>query len=119
MNTGVKLEPIAGLLQKQFFIRSYQRGYRWDEDQVNDLLNDFNGFIEQENKHEDEFYCLQPIVVRKMPLSEKMKTDFSGEPVYEVIDGQQISPLLLLYCITYSTHYPVRSDSDCLPLLMR
>jgi uncharacterized protein with ParB-like and HNH nuclease domain len=89
MNTGVKLEPIAGLLQKQFFIRSYQRGYRWDEDQVNDLLNDFNGFIEQENKHEDEFYCLQPIVVRKMPLSEKMKTDFSGEPVYEVIDGQQ------------------------------
>ncbi|WP_080779875.1 DUF262 domain-containing protein [Chryseobacterium phocaeense] len=100
MNTGVKLEAVAELLDRQFFIRSYQRGYRWDEDQVNDLLNDFNGFVEQENKHEDEFYCLQPVVVRKISLQEKIKLErlnFSEEPVYEVIDGQQrITTIVIL-----------------------
>ncbi|SHG24859.1 DUF262 domain-containing protein [Chryseobacterium vrystaatense] len=100
MNTGVKLEPIAALLKRQFFIRSYQRGYRWDEDQVNDLLNDFSGFIGQENKHEDEFYCLQPVVVRKIPSQERVslkRFEFSDEPVYEVIDGQQrITTIVIL-----------------------
>ena len=71
MSSGVKLEPIAKLLNQSFFIRSYQRGYRWDKDQVNDLLNDFKEFINQPNKTEEEFYCLQPIVVKCLSEVEK------------------------------------------------
>lgn len=92
MNIGVKLEPVANLLNKAFFIRSYQRGYRWDENQVNDLLNDFKEFIDQSNKSEEEFYCLQPIVVKRLSDEEKIKLhrfNFDNNVIYEVIDGQQ------------------------------
>lgn len=92
MNKGVKLESVANLLDKNFLIRSYQRGYRWDENQVNDLLNDLKDFIDQPGKSEEEFYCLQPIVVKKLSAEEKEKLNrlkFGDEPIYEVIDGQQ------------------------------
>lgn len=92
MSIGVKLEPVSDLLNRNFFIRSYQRGYRWDEDQVNDLLNDFREFIDQPYKTEEEFYCLQPIVVKRLSNNEKEKLsrfNFNEEIVYEVIDGQQ------------------------------
>ena len=64
-------EKIVGDIQGEFYIPSYQRGYRWDESQVCALLNDIyeNG---------DEPYCLQPLVVRE-----------DGQGRYEVIDGQQ------------------------------
>lgn len=64
-------EKIVGDIQGEFYIPSYQRGYRWDETQVCALLNDIyeNG---------DEPYCLQPLVVRE-----------DGQGRYEVIDGQQ------------------------------
>jgi len=92
---GVYLMPIANLMGKEFFIRSYQRGYRWEQDQVWDLLNDFNDFIEQPSKLEEEFYCLQPIVVKTLNQSEKQNIsnkhhiNFEKDNVYEVIDGQQ------------------------------
>jgi uncharacterized protein with ParB-like and HNH nuclease domain len=60
-----------------FYIPSYQRGYRWTERQVEDLLNDLQEFIEKPNKVSSEFYCLQPIVIKP-----KQNT-------WEVIDGQQ------------------------------
>lgn len=62
-----------------FFIPSYQRGYRWGEDEVLRLLNDVysNG---------KKNYCLQPVVVRKRGDS------------YELIDGQQrLTTLYLIY----------------------
>ena len=34
----LKLKTIEKLLDKKFFIPSYQRGYRWDDQQVRDLL---------------------------------------------------------------------------------
>jgi len=92
MSTGVKLEPIAQLLNKEFFIRSYQRGYRWDGEQVLDLLNDFKDFIDQPAKSEEEFYCLQPIVVKELSDDEMQSLSrfaFKKDKVYEVIDGQQ------------------------------
>ncbi len=101
--TGVKLLPVSDLLDKEFFIRSYQRGYRWDKEQVRDLLNDFSDFIELENKQEEEFYCLQPIVVKsiseaeKKYLQENAKINFENDIIYEVIDGQQrISTITIL-----------------------
>ena len=62
-----------------FFVPSYQRGYRWGQDEVLRLLNDVytNG---------KKNYCLQPVVVRK-----------SGD-TYELIDGQQrLTTLYLIY----------------------
>lgn len=78
------LKPIAvGELLKQsngkqlynFYIPSYQRGYRWDKDEVNDLLEDLFEFIYQDVQQK---YCLQPIVVKEM-----------SDGKFEVLDGQQ------------------------------
>lgn len=72
----IKETAVGKLLGMNFFIPGYQRGYRWTEQQVNDLLNDINEF-EPEN---GSWYCLQPLVV--------MKRDGKDEK-WEVIDGQQ------------------------------
>lgn len=58
-----------------FYIPSYQRGYRWDTDEVNDLLEDLFEFIYQDAQQK---YCLQPIVVKEM-----------SDGKFEVLDGQQ------------------------------
>lgn len=70
---------IPDLLDKKYYIPEYQRGYRWEEKQVLDLLDDLNTFFCGETK--GRFYCLQPIVVKEIELG--------GEKWYEVIDGQQ------------------------------
>ncbi len=80
------LEPLAiGRLLRQendlpkynFFIPSYQRGYRWDEEQVEDLLDDLLEFINTSKLREAK-YCLQPVVVKQ-----------TNDGRYEVLDGQQ------------------------------
>lgn len=77
---NIKLETkLVGSIEGDFFIPSYQRGYRWGTDEVNRLLDDVyaNG---------TKNYCLQPVVVRK-----------DGER-YELIDGQQrLTTLYLIY----------------------
>ena len=75
---NIELKSVSGLLGMKFFIPNYQRGYRWTEQQVKDLLEDIWEFV-QKKKADYEFYCIQPLVVKK-------KDD--GE-AYEVIDGQQ------------------------------
>jgi hypothetical protein len=66
-----------------FIIPDYQRGYRWTNQQVGDLLDDLYEFVNQEKqKHASgNYYCLQPIVIRKN------KND--NNVIWEVIDGQQ------------------------------
>lgn len=73
------LKSVRELLGMKFFIPSYQRGYRWSPLQVNQLLDDINEFEKKDNKEKGEFYCLQPIVVKR-------RADHDD---YEVIDGQQ------------------------------
>lgn len=59
----------------QFWIPSYQRGYRWTSLQVTELLDDIWEFHRMDpNK---DFYWLQPIVIK------------DHENGIEVIDGQQ------------------------------
>ena len=60
----IKETAVAELLGRNFFIPGYQRGYRWTEQQVKDLLNDINEF-EPEN---GSWYCLQPLVTKKTIL---------------------------------------------------
>lgn len=77
-NKGVKLEPkLVGDISGNFFIPSYQRGYRWDKEQVEKLLDDI---LENGSNN----YCLQPIVVK------------NNNRVYELIDGQQRLTTLFL-----------------------
>lgn len=79
-NNNISIKTISELLKCNFFIPSYQRGYRWTEQQVTDLLNDINEFTPKEIQHSDEktWYCLQPIVVKQ-----------KSENEWDVIDGQQ------------------------------
>jgi Protein of unknown function DUF262./Protein of unknown function (DUF1524). len=93
MANTIKLYSISELLERNFFIPSYQRGYRWDKQQVDDLLNDIYSFAIKSNKSEKEFYCLQPVVVKKInnevKLKNKLQSEFDNNIWYEVIDGQQ------------------------------
>jgi len=79
-NNNISIKAISELLKYNFFIPSYQRGYRWTEQQVTDLLNDINEFSPKEigNTTEKTWYCLQPIVVKQKDENE-----------WDVIDGQQ------------------------------
>jgi len=90
MDNILKLKTINELQKMNFFIPSYQRGYRWSEKEVIDLLNDISEFTPKPIDDTDEktWYCLQPIVVR-----------VKGEQEYEVIDGQQ--RLTTIYLILY------------------
>lgn len=89
---NIELKSINKLLGMKFFIPSYQRGYRWTEQQVTDLLNDVNEFCPQKVKgtNEDTWYCLQPLVVRKMEENDsRLEKETDRNDWYEVIDGQQ------------------------------
>lgn len=79
-NSQILLETkLVSEIQGTFYVPSYQRGYRWGEDEVLRLLND----VYQNGKKN---YCLQPVVVRKTEAS------------YELIDGQQrLTTLYLIY----------------------
>jgi hypothetical protein len=69
----------------RYRIATYQRGYRWTAQQVTQLLEDIRDFTRRESPKPEEFYCLQPLVLRR-----------NGEHVYEVVDGQQRLTTLLL-----------------------
>ncbi len=78
----LRTRSVADLAQKseRFHIPSYQRGYRWDKEQVRALLDDLAEF---ENRNTDgAFYCLQPLVVVR-----REKVGRWNE--WEVVDGQQ------------------------------
>lgn len=84
---------VSDLLPKNFFIRSYQRGYRWSESQVLNLLDDIDVFSAQNVCAENQplpWYCLQPLVVKEMDEVTKGECGLRvDEQWYEVIDGQQ------------------------------
>lgn len=106
MNTSADSELVprlVGDISGRFFVPSYQRGYRWGQHEVTQLLND----IEQA----DGRYFLQPVVVKS-----------SGDR-WELIDGQQrLTTLLLILryirrhlptaAINYALEYETREQSS-------
>lgn len=97
IDNKIELKSVSELIGMKFFIPSYQRGYRWTEQQVKDLLNDIWEFSKKK-KQEYEFYCLQPLVVKRKneDVLNSIKAATSIEEVetllkgsWEVIDGQQ------------------------------
>jgi len=112
MDNSINQYAIGELLDgRYFYIPSYQRGYRWTENQVGDLLRDLLCFAndyanEGKNKKQDQFYCLQPIIARSITDKDKIKSIFGDDyndsilkhKVWEVIDGQQrLTTIFLLY----------------------
>ena len=119
---NIGLKTIGELFGTRFFIPCYQRGYRWSQQQVIDLLNDINEF----NEERDGFYCLQPLVVKQREEDtlnkihsannlEEVKSLLKGD--WEVIDGQQrlTTIYILLTCLgvnnPYSLKYETRESS--------
>ena len=76
---------IIELMGLKFNIPAYQRGYRWEKQEVTELLDDLWAFSEANDS--GDFYCLQPIVL--------MENKEDGS--YDVLDGQQ--RLTTLYII--------------------
>ena len=88
-NPNFRLKAIAEFLDgdHHFYIPSFQRGYRWDKKQVEDLLKDIWDFAKNDEKKKSDFYCLQPIVVKEDKDNRR----------WIVIDGQQrLTTLILL-----------------------
>ena len=81
MNNEIILDTkLIGDIKGNFFVPSYQRGYRWGKSEVTRLLEDLCSTDGKRN------YCLQPIVVRA-----------NGDK-YELIDGQQrLTTIYLIY----------------------
>lgn len=108
-NNDLQLLAIPQLMKKHFFIPDYQRGYRWEEKQVYQLLEDLWKYFKEGVKQSLGFYCLQPIVAKQCTQETVEKydlPDLSGIPTYdtedeslqkgprndvwyEIIDGQQ------------------------------
>ena len=118
---SVDMRSIEKLRGYNFLIPSYQRGYRWEKREVEDLLNDIYEFKQNNN---EGFYCLQPLVLKEISDEEVLKelNITNKNNIYEVIDGQQrLTTIYLIlkylkskniieeniYTITYST----REDS--------
>ena len=85
----VTMQSINYLFRKSFFVPTYQRGYRWTETQVKELLEDLYDFVSTK-KDENDYYCLQPIIVKKK------------EDCWELVDGQQrLTALWLISALYY------------------
>ena len=76
MNKKESTPTINEILGNTFYVPAYQRGYRWGEREVKALLDDIWEFANNGNS-ENDFYCLQPLMLKKRDNG------------YNVIDGQQ------------------------------
>ena len=97
------LKPIKDFQDFHFLVKDYQRGYKWTREEVEQLLNDIYEF---EPQNENEFYCLQPIVIKEEKVSKEK----------ELIDGQQRCTtiyLILKYLgkDTFELNYQTREKS--------
>lgn len=106
MENKIELKTIKELLGMNFFVPSYQRGYRWTEQQVLDLLNDINYFTPEKINDDLTWYCLQPLVVKENIEDNK----------YIIIDGQQrlTTIFIILNCLEntkLSLEYETRNKS--------
>ena len=108
-----------------FYIKDYQRGYRWEEQQVRSLLDDLLEF--NHNNHTVK-YCMQPLVVKKVELNTEsherelselitpdvIKDDGGDASEYdsawELIDGQQRLTTIRLFLTAIYTRLKEHKD---------
>ncbi len=116
MGNVLELKTVNQLQEYNFFIPGYQRGYKWGEKEITELLNDISDFVPRliDDTDDKTWYCLQPIIVKE-------KKDI----IYEIIDGQQrlTTIYLILYYLNqdfvesrrdklFQLHYETRNDSS-------
>lgn len=90
---SVNMISVDELFNKKFFIPSYQRGYRWTKTQIDELLDDLYDFISH-SKDSNDYYCLQPIIVKAKSNDE-----------WELVDGQQrLTALWLISALYYCSN---------------
>lgn len=77
----LEFHNVSDFIGENFLIPDYQRGYRWEAQQVTDLLNDLSFFYKE---YPGESYSMQPIVVKRK------------DDKWEVVDGQQRLTTVLL-----------------------
>jgi hypothetical protein len=135
VENNIELKSVQDLFGMEFHIPKYQRGYRWTKQQVEDLLNDIWEFHKKE-KSNTEFYCLQPLVVKKRLENEqeilnkiKEAEDINGvknildslKGSWDVIDGQQrLTTIFIILSVLdeiekiekYTLKYETRSGSQ-------
>lgn len=113
LNQTLTFVSISDLMGQSFYIPGYQRGYRWQPEQVIALLDDIWEFREKTIKAQKPIgsvkYCLQPLVVAR-----RQRSDGEHGFYWEVIDGQQRLTTIFLvlsalsekpYSIEYETPY--------------
>lgn len=101
MSEDLKLKAISDLKCYTFTIPYQQRGYRWTEDNINKLLEDFKEFVDSEKKN----YCLQPIAIT-------VEKDGIKDH-YTLIDGQQrLTTLYLLHKYLTSDGTELTADTE-------
>jgi len=86
-----KVQSINNLLKMPLNIPDYQRPYKWDIQNIDDLLTDISNAIEEADRYKTEFkYRIGTIILHK---TEDGKCD--------IVDGQQrvISLILIKQCI--------------------
>lgn len=88
----VTMKTIDELFGECFFVPSYQRGYRWMETQIKELLEDLYDFASSK-KEDNDYYCLQPVIVKER------------EGCWELVDGQQrLTALWLVSALYYCSN---------------
>lgn len=110
----LELIAIPDLMERNFFIPDYQRGYRWEEIHIFQLLSDIWDFT---NKNSGDFYCLQPIVVKELdPIivkKNKLESSFDNNRWFEVIDGQQRLTTIRLIIQMNNIITPISKIKNC------
>lgn len=86
--------------ERMFEIPDYQRGYSWTEEQVSDLLNDIDHLRGTDARH----FTGTVVATRKTIADQSgraVHVVVGGQPVYDVVDGQQrlTTLILIMRCI--------------------
>ena len=100
MSENLIMKNIWDLKGYYFTIPYQQRGYKWTEYNITNLLQDLSDYI----KSGKGFYCLQPIAI--VPL-DKSSNHFS------VIDGQQrLTTIYLLHKYLFSSQADLSAETE-------
>ncbi len=107
---GLRLMNIQDLRGLTFEIPAYQRGFRWRWQQIRELIDDLYEFCsgrkkKAEKPQNEKIYCLQTITIIKTD-----KKDDNGNPIYEVVDGQQ--RLTAIWMLVVAFRSTVKYDSE-------
>jgi uncharacterized protein with ParB-like and HNH nuclease domain len=97
---------VKSLLSEPFYVPKYQRGYRWTEKQVEDLLNDIDRFTPSNDDGKNSWYCLQPLVVKQGANNEG----------WRLIDGQQRLTTIRLILHNLNIRFPDDERIETFPI---